>query len=1007
MLRFLLSRPLGVAVVFFVACTLSVIAFRHLPVSLLPSLDVPHMTVSVKFPGGTPEDVETNVLKPVRETLLTLNGLKKVESIAQNESGKVTLMFEYGTPMNLAYIDANEKIDQLLTALPRSLGRPIVVRASTADIPIARIQVVPKRDANLLVASDLTSKVLRRRLEQLEGVGLVDVNGWQQRVVRVEPRRQELHRFGLNEETIVQHIVDAKLDLGSISIKDGNYRYYLKIDNRMGDPDRLLDIPISLPDRMGTLPLRQFARVYIEPDASTGYHLFNGQPALVMTVHKQASARMPDLMPLLYETVSAFRQTYEEYDFELTQDQSKLLTLSIDNLSQALLWGGLFAFGVLFLFMRGWREPLVMGVVLPLSLLLTFSLFYVFGLSLNVLSLSGLALGLGMLVDNSIVVIDSIALKQQEGLSLRESCVSGTAEVMAPLVGSALTNLVVFLPLIFLSGITGALFFDQAVAVACILSISLVCTFIAVPMLFLGLHKNRSYTPSRQSAVFNLLQRVYETVFEWIWDRRRLSFWVISLLIPLAIGLFVFLPKQGFPEIERNEIRLLIDWDEPIDVDTNRDRVLDIGNQFKDSYHVMEAEVGFQQFLLSSEVKSPQQADIYFLLAEGVDRERTLGEWQTYFQNQFPKATVQFENAPNAFEQLFSSTTPWLEARIRDPRSKKPLPPATADSLFRDLQDSLTFSRAKGFDTEVMALIMIDIEKAARVNVTAAQITRKLKQLLGNYLVSEFSDFGETVQIKLKPDERNIGEILNSTWIQTTQGTSFPLRELATIRLYQGYRYITADASGPYQAITISEKGAEEDTLEWLQRKLAGHGLAVDSVGEWFDNRKNLQDILYLLLISVFLMFVILTAEFESVRQPFFVILTLPLGLAGSLILLAITGGTINIMSGIGLIVVLGVIDNDAILKLDRINRLKKTMPVEDAIRQAGIQRLKPIVMNTFTNVLALVPIVFATGLGADLQRPVGITTIGGLLVGTFTALFYIPLLYGYAYGRVNRTARA
>jgi multidrug efflux pump subunit AcrB len=262
--------------------------------------------------------------------------------------------------------------------------------------------------------------------------------------------------------------------------------------SRLSDPAELEKLPVRIPGTGSIIQLKQVASIYAEPDEPMGFHLFNTKQGIVITVHKQAQARMPDVMPKIYNVVAQFRAEYPTVSFDVTQDQSLLLTLSIQNLSQALLWGGLFAFAILFLFMGGWREPVVMGIVLPVSLILCFSLLYLFNLSLNIISLSGLALGLGMLVDNSIVVIDNIVLKRKEGLALIDSCVTGTQEVVAPLVSSALTNLAVFVPLIFMSGITGALFFDQAIAVASILSVSIVCTFIFVPLLYMLLNKNRA-----------------------------------------------------------------------------------------------------------------------------------------------------------------------------------------------------------------------------------------------------------------------------------------------------------------------------------------------------------------------------------------------------------------------------------------------------------------------------------------------------------------------------------
>ncbi|MCZ8070237.1 MAG: efflux RND transporter permease subunit [Bacteroidota bacterium] len=996
MLRHLLQRPIAISMTLLVALVLSVVLYLNLPVSLLPDLDVPEITIAVRYPNASPEEIEQNLLKPIREAMLTLNGLKTTESMAQNETGKVSLRFDYGTVMNLAYIEANEKIDRLIPLLPRNLERPTVVKSSTSNIPMARIQVVPKIENDLLATSELATKVLKRRLEQLEGVGLVDVNGTQERVMRVAPDEAVMQSLSLTDNDLIKTIQNSNLALGSLSVKDGNYRYFLKLASPVRSPEEMEGLPIKLPGNAGAVQLGQVAKIYLEPAKQLGYHLFQSQEGIVITIHKQAQARLPELMPKIYSAVEQFRLEYPQLGFAVTQDQSLLLTLSIQNLSQALVWGGLIAFGVLFLFMRGWREPLIMGIVLPLSLLLAFSIFALFHISLNVISLSGLALGLGMLVDNSIVVIDSIMLKQREGNLLLASCVAGTQEVIAPLISSALTNLVVFTPLIFLSGITGALFYDQAVSVAAILSVSLLCTFLVVPLLYLLFFKNKSFDTREDSSFFLAMKSAYKKSFEWVWSHKKVSVALISLLIPTAIVLTITLPKEGLPQIERKETVISVDWNEPIGAEECRDRVDELIFKNRSLFKTAEAEVGYQQFLLSSESFSAQHAEIYLAYTNPQEKEKGDDILKKYFQTRFPLASAQLRNAPNAFEQLFVSGQPLMEARFRDLKSKQVLSILRADSLLNSTLKKVNGKASKGFEKETMAFLHIDFAKLQQYGIAYETIIEKLKLSFGEYLITDFTDFDEVLPVVFQPFDGDLSQALQNLRVPTAQGIHYPVQELIQVEFRESYRFITADASGIFQSVGIEEVQNFDELKSSVQATAKAQSVIVEFAGKWFENEKNFKQLTTILLISMLLMYVILTAEFESLKQPFLVMITLPLGLAGSLLLLWVTGGTLNIMSGIGLIVVLGVLDNDAILKIDRINRLRETLPLEQAIRQAGLDRLKPIVMNTCTNVLAITPIIFSSGLGADLQRPVAITTIGGLIVGTFTALYFVPLLYWY-----------
>lgn len=993
MLRFLLLRPIAVIMVLIAALALSLLAFFKLPVSLLPDIDVPEITISVQYPNSPPEEIEQNILKPIRESMLTLNGLKSAESIARQESGTVSLSLEYDTDMNLAYIEANEKIDRLTSSLPRTLDRPQVVKTNTSDIPVIRIQVIPHRQEDYLAVSDLAQNVLKRRLEQLEGAGLVDINGTRQTIIRIAPDYATLRSLSLTENDITQAIEGANLELGSLAVRDGNYRYFLKMTSRINNPQTLENLPIKLPGGSSIIQLKQVAKIYNESETPKGFHLFNSDEGIVITVHKQAQARMPEVMPRIYEVVEQFKGEYPSISFAVTQDQSLLLTLSIQNLSQALIWGGLFAFAVLFLFMGGWREPVVMGIVLPISLVLSFSLLYLFNISLNIISLSGLALGLGMLVDNSIVVIDNIVIKRREGLQLLESCVQGTHEVITPLVSSALTNLAVFVPLIFMSGITGALFLDQAIAVTSILFVSILCTFIFVPLLYLLLNKNRELSQHEDSRFFLWMKKTYHQSFLWVWKHKVISLVSIALLIPVFIVLLISLPKEGFPSIERTESMIDIDWNEPLEVTESRKRLEKFLTDYQAEIKQAEAEIGYQQFVLTVTQNSAQQANVYVKFENQSAKEQTEESMNDYFRSLYPAARVDFSHAPNAFEQLFISSKPFYEVRMRDLKSKRTIPVETAH-LIVSPDSLLGLKPGKGFETEPMVFLKLDFLKMRLYGVDFTELNRKLKIIFGDYRITDFKNFGETTPVVFEGSASDFETAVRHAEVQSTNGKSYPIGEFVNASFQQTYKSITADNAGIYQSVVTDNVKNEPALRNFWTAKAGKYNLNADFTGTWFDRQENLRQMLVILIISFILMYFIITAEFESFSQPLIVMLSIPIGFAGSLLLLWAAGGTINIMSGIGLVVVLGILDNDAILKIDRINTLRKTLPLQNAIEQAGLDRLKPIVMNTCTNVLALTPILFSSGLGADLQKPVSITTIGGLIVATFAALYFVPLVY-------------
>lgn len=994
MLRFLLLRPVAVTISLVALLSLSIMAYFQLPVSLLPDADVPEITITAKYPNGSHEELEQTILKPIRENMLAINGLRHIESIAQNESGSVSLHFEYGTPMSLAYIEVNEKIDRLTPVFPGSLERPLVSKSSISDIPIIRLQVIPKTAEDLLAASQLSENVLKKRLEQLDGVGLVDMNGLRHQIIQITPNEDLMQNHNLTYHDIAKTIEAANLNLGGISLKDGHYKYFVKLASRINTPEELELLQVRLPENNGSVMLKQIASVSHGVESPTGYHLLNHKAGIVISIHKQANAKLPELIPQIVKAHHQFKEDYPQFDFSLTQDQSSLLTLSIQNLSQAVVWGGAFAFGVLFLFMRGWREPLIMGIVIPLSLLLAFSLFYLFKISLNIISLSGLILGLGMLVDNSIVVIDNIILKRKAGEDLTESCIHGTHEVIVPLISSALTNLAVFLPLIFMSGITGTLFFDQAISVASILFVSILCTFIVVPLLYILFFRSTGDMLVNDSRLFLRIKNWYEQSFLVLWNYKKTTLLFFALFVPVSFFLVWEMPKQGFPEIDRTESILTIDWNEPIDAEECRKRVSMLLSKHENQIILAETEVGYQQFVLNTQNNTPRNAQVYIQYQD--KSHKATGDLliKNYLSEVYPTAQFSLVPAPNAFEQLFSSDQPNLEARLRNPISKAPIDRLMADSLFNSFP--FNYSLREGFKTETMIYIQIDRIKLMTYEIEPEQISQQMRIAFGNYLITDFKNFGESVPVIFTQARDDFESTLKKINVLSKNGLSYPIRDFIKFSYRENYRSITADELGIYQAISIEAPNNLKEIQDTISEHVNASSLLVDFTGQLFENKRNFDQLVIIMLVSLLLMYFILTAEFESLKQPFLVMSSFPVGLSGSIILLWLTGGTLNIMSGIGLVVVLGILDNDAILKVDRINRLRKILPLKEAIFQAGKDRFRPIVMNTFTNVLALSPIIFSSGLGADLQRPIAIATVGGLIVGTLTALYFVPIMYWY-----------
>lgn len=1007
MVRFLLQRPIAVSMIFIALMVFAVIVFRALPISLLPPIDVPQIVIKVNYPNASPEAIEQNVLAPIRESLMTLSGLEDMESKAGSEVGNVRLTFDFGTQMELAYIEVNEKIDRLTNSLPNDLPRPQVIRINTNDIPIIRVQVVPRPGFDFTEVSLLTENVLKKRLEQLEGVSLVDINGRKERIISVSPNIPALRALGMTSRDVVSAIRFGNEELPGISVEDGQFRYYLRLATRVNNPEDIGALPVTSKDGV-TIPLSRVAEVNYEIGDVLGHHLFGSQEGLVITVHKQAAAKMNELVPKVYEAVEIFKVDYPQVDFEVTQDQSVLLNAGISNLQTSLLFGGMFAFGVLFAFMGNYRMPIIIGISLPVSLLISFLVIYFFEVSINVISLSGLALGLGMLIDNSIIVLDNITRKRKQGLSLFESCVSGVNEVMSALISSVLTTLAVFVPLVFLSGISGALFKDQAISVAAILGVSLMVAFILLPMLYFLFFKSAESkgVQNEDSRFFLWVLKAYKTLYNKIFAYRKLSFFVFLILIPLGLSLSKLLDIKGLPPIEKFDAVVQINWNEPIGVEENKDRVLRLLGVLEGDYQKSEADIGVRQFLLFDGESSLQEASVYFLFDTQDSKTTNMAVLENYLISQYPHAFFEVADAPNAFDQLFNTNLAYYEVRWKDLVSKKPVPEEKMDVLLEEFP-STSFTRGPGLQKEASVIFRLDATKLALYGISASDLQEKIKQLFGSFTITDIKRFGEITPIKLKTERADFERLLRSNALIGKDGNEYALSNFINFDYENHYKFVTADKGGIYQSVLLEDSDPERyasDMVAWGTK----HNLGVSFFGQYFKDRDTIQELIGILLVSVLLLYFILAAQFENFLQPLIVIFTLPLGIAGAFLVLLLTGTSLNVMSAIGLVVMLGIMVNDAILKIDTINRLRQSYQesfsyreaLEKALYEAGEIRLKPILMTSVTTILALLPVVFSAGLGADLQRPLVFAVIGGLTIGTFTALYFVPLAYWVLSGK-------
>jgi multidrug efflux pump subunit AcrB len=657
----------------------------------------------------------------------------------------------------------------------------------------------------------------------------------------------------------------------------------------------------------------------------------------------------------------------------------------------------------MFLFLKDFKSPLLIGVSMPASLVISLIFFYLLDISINIISLSGLVLGLGMMIDNSIIVIDNITQHRERGSALVPACINGTNEVFRPMLSSMLTSCAVFIPLIFLSGISGALFYDQAVAVAIGHFASLLVSVTLIPVYYRMIYGRGKI--SGQNIWLNKInilnyEALYEKSFRWVMKHQPAVWSMIVVFLFTAMLLYADLPKSKLPPLTKEETLVAIDWNQKINVEENNKRVqawVSTVRKYAAQYTCL---IGEQQYLLDRKSEAGASESVIYIKARSPhDLALFQKATENFFTYQYPEAVVTFNEADNLFNLIFPEEEASLIARLRP---AKELGARQNEILRKTMDDVQQIAPEKLLDKiswQESMVLRTDPVKMMMYDITSESLFKKLTIAFNENEVFLIKDNQDFIPVVLGGKPKLISDVLNQTYIPNKNGDLFPIRDLVSeVRDYD-LKTITAGQEGEYYPIDLKAKEDEaEPLIERLKMKLKDNRFyEVDFSGSIFSNKALIKDLAIILIVSISLLYFILASQFESFLLPFIVLIEVPIDIAGSFLFLKIFGSGINLMSMIGIVVMSGIIINDSILKLDTVNQLRKQgYPLIKALLVAGQRRLKPILMTSLTTVLAMLPLLFTSGLGVELQKPLALALIGGMIPGTLVSLYFIPLCYYY-----------
>jgi HAE1 family hydrophobic/amphiphilic exporter-1 len=1081
------KRPVTTLMFFLAIILLGFVSLRELSVDLLPDISYPRLSVITRYPGVAPEEIETFVTQPLESAVSRIPGLRRVESVSEEEQSYMTLEFSWGTDMDFAMLHTREKLDG--ANIPEDAEDPTIIPLDPQSKPIMILAVSGER--SLLELKEFSEELVKPRLEQIEGIGSAEIAGGVEREIQIEVDPQLIALYGLTIEQISQRIDDFNQNLQGGQIRKGRFKYPLRVVGEFEALSEIENISLKTTEERGIIRLKDVARINDSIKERQGITKLNGSEGIGILVRKESGANTVEVTRLAHEVLDEIKKENPGVEVLVVTEQAQYIEDAISSVLKSIIFGGILAFFILFIFLQDLKTPIIIAVVIPIAIIATFNLLFFRDVTLNIMSLGGLALGVGMLVDNSIVVSESIFRHSTLGKSLFDAAFIGTKEVGMAVTASTMTTVAVFLPVIYVHGVAGQLFRDQALTVTFALLSSLVVSLTLLPMLasrkfefekksegtgiqdaegekkavgkksklrfvfypfvwaykglkwllkyaFKGLYLALNFIFSffiqllllifhylglplrfifkRVFKGFNFIYQKFATRYHqflvWSLDNKG-KVLAVSFAVLILTGLLATqIPRELMPKPEASsfELNLRTPVDYSLEQTVGVVSVIEnwLGNQ--DSVDKYFSQIGVVSGMesLNPDV-SQNSAQIHVELHQISQIDGTIEALRARLEG-YPDLSFSIVKEQSTLAQFLAFSTAEIGLKIKgDDLNRLTI---IAEELVTKLKDIKGIADINTNVEEGKPEFLIQIKKDAveRYRIPPTTISRYLVNAVRGSLASQFKQLEKKFDILVRMDEKTRGNIETLLDEQIFyQTTAIPLRELVSYDMVRGPKEIRRENQQREVVVTANLRGTKiSQVVPEIQEKIdelsLPFGYRVVFSGEQEEMNRSFRSLIFAFSLAVLLVYMIMAAQFESLVHPFLILFTLPMGLIGAVWALFLTGQTLSVISVIGMVVLAGIVVNDAIVKIDYTNQLrKKGMDRREAILEASRVRLRPILMTTVTTAFGLFPMSLGLGRGAELQQPMAISVIGGLMLATFLTLILIPVAYELAEKRESR----
>lgn len=1002
--KFSIKRPVFTLVTMFIVLILGAVSLFKIPITLIPDLNPPIGVVVTSYPGASPTEVNEKVTKPLEQSLATLPGIKKVQSTSMESSNLIILEFNWSTDMDKVQTDILQRID--LVPLPDDAGKPSFLKFDPSQFPVIQLALAAQNDT---VDVRQIAESLEQELKRTDGVASVTVSGKIVEEIQIELDPAKLEQQNLTQADVVQLVQASNISMPGAELNtDEGQLLTTRVVSLFTSAEQIADLTLSVNPLTGdALKVSDVATVKRQEQQSTTITRANDQPAVLISVLQESGANTADVSETFQAELDRLLQEpqYAGVKATILFDQGDYVRLAISNISSSLIFGGLFAMLVLFVFLRGIRSPLIIGIAIPYSVIVTFVLMYFADFSLNIMTLGALALGIGMLVDNAIVVIENIERHLELGESPIEAAINGAKEVALAITASTVTTIAVFVPVLFISGLIGKIFTEFALTISFSLIASLAVALTVVPMLaskFLTT-KSVGVMDKRQAS---WLYRNYKTALSWALKKRALVLSVTVLLLAFS-GFSLYKTGTEFlPPTDEGFVTLSVKLPNSASVEKTEEVVSQLETMAKDyeEVDVVVSLIGGNQQSLSRGTSNSNEAEISVKLVELSERSQSVFDFVEQFEKRVKADIGDQAEVSFSLSSSSGSTPNTLSFRATD--SDEVRLNETVALIQEKLKtvESITEVTTDLDTTKEEIQIEINKDTAQKYGVLPAQIAQTINTMTrGAFTTQIIAEDGEVLGVYTgfgKAYRENV-EALKAMKIRTNAGVFVELQELANVEIKQTQTAIRRSDQAAAVAIFVKYKTTE--SLSGISAKVdaAIEQAAIPDTTkivfggdrELFDSAK--QDMILAIILSVVLIYLVMAAQFESFKLPFVMIFSVPLMVIGVALSLLLTNTLLGVTVIIGILILVGIVVNNGIVLIDYINQKRQQgFNVQDAIVIGAQDRMRPILMTALTTILGLVPLALGIGEGTEINQPMAIVVIGGLISSTLLTLFIVPIIY-------------